>query len=107
MLIDVNAESFGKEVVQSDKPVIVGFWGPRCAPCLALIPQVEALGQKYGEKIKITKLDTSKNMRFCLNLRVLSLPAYLFYKEGREVDRLTGGDLTIHEIEETLKKIIR
>jgi thioredoxin 1 len=106
MALDINAESFEQEVVQSDIPVLVDFWGPRCEPCLALMPQVEALERKYDAKIKITKLDASKNRRFCLGLRVLGLPTYLFYKEGKEVERLTGGTLSISDIEATVKKLI-
>jgi thioredoxin 1 len=106
MTIDVNAESFENEVIQSKKPVLVDFWGPRCEPCLALMPQVEALEQKYENKIKITTLDASKNRRFCLTLKVLGLPTYLFYKDGKEVERLTGGDLAIRDIEASIRKII-
>lgn len=105
MAIDINAESFEKEVVQSDVPVLVDFWGPRCAPCIALMPQVEDLEKKYEGKLKITKLDASQNKRFCLQMRVLGLPTYIFYRSGSEVDRLTGGELTITDIEESVKKI--
>ena len=106
MAIDVNADSFDKEVVQSDIPVLVDFWGPRCEPCLALMPQVEALEEKYRGKIKITKLDASKNRRFCLAMRVLGLPTYLFYRDGKEVERLTSGTLTISDIEASVTKVI-
>ena len=34
MAIEVNADTFEKEVVQSGVPVLVDFWGPRCVPCL-------------------------------------------------------------------------
>lgn len=106
MLVEVNADTFEKEVVQSDIPVLVDFWGPQCVPCLELMPEVEALGERYGEKLKITKVDASKNRRFCLNLKVLLLPTYLFYKGGKEMNRLTGDDLKIEEIEGAVKKII-
>jgi len=106
MALDINAESFEQEVVKSQKPVLVDFWGPRCEPCLALMPQVEALEEKYRHKIKITKLDASKNRRFCLSLRVLGLPTYLFYRDGKEVERLTGGTLTISDIEASVQKVI-
>jgi len=106
MALEVNADTFEKEVVQAELPVLVDFWGPRCAPCLALMPQVEGLADTYGEKVKITKIDASKNRRLCLNLRVLGLPTYLFYRNGKEVDRLTGGDLTINDIEDSVKKMI-
>jgi thioredoxin 1 len=106
MAIDVNADTFEKEVIQSEVPVLVDFWGPQCAPCLALMPHVEGLGEKYGTKLKISKIDASKNRRLCLNLKVFGLPTFLFYKNGKEVDRLTGGDLKMDDIETSIKKII-
>ncbi len=106
MGIEVNSETFEKEVVQSEVPVLVDFWGPQCAPCLALMPKVEGLAEKYAEKLKITKVDASKNRRLCLNLKVFGLPTFLFYKNGKEVDRLSGNSLKIEEIEEVVEKII-
>jgi len=106
MVIEVNADTFEKEVVGSETPVLVDFWGPQCAPCLALMPQVERLQERYGEKLRISKIDASKNRRLCLNLKVLGLPTFLLYKNGKEVDRLTGNNLKIDEIEASVKKII-
>jgi thioredoxin 1 len=106
MAIEVVADTFEKEVLQSDIPVLVDFWGPQCAPCLALMPQVEKLGNAYQGKLKISKVDASKNRRLCLNLKVLGLPTFLFYKNGQEVDRLSGGVLKIEEIEASVKKMI-
>jgi thioredoxin 1 len=106
MATEVNADIFEKEVVQSKVPVLVDFWGPQCAPCLALMPRVEGLAEKYGEKLKITKVDASKNRRLCLSLKVFGLPTFLFYKSGKEVERLSGNRLKIEEIEEAVEKII-
>lgn len=106
MALEITSDTFEQEVVQSEVPVLVDFWGPRCGPCLALMPHVEGLADKYSEKVKITKIDASKNRRLCLSLKVLGLPTYLFYKNGKEVDRLTGGDLAINDIEESVKRII-
>ena len=105
MAIDVNGDSFDKEVIQSEAPVLVDFWGPQCGPCLALMPAVEGLEEKYGENLKVVKLNASQNKRFCLSMKVLGLPTYLFYKDGQEVEQLTGGDLTISDIEEVVKRI--
>jgi thioredoxin 1 len=106
MVAELNADIFEKEVIQSEVPVLVDFWGPQCAPCLALMPKVEGLAEKYAEKLKITKVDASKNRRLCLNLKVFGLPTFLFYKNGKEVDRLSGNSLKIEEIGEAVKKII-
>lgn len=106
MAMEVNTDTFEKEVIQSEIPVLIDFWGPSCVPCLALMPHVEGLGEKYGTKLKISKIDASKNRRLCLTLKVLGLPTLLFYKNGKEVDRLTGGNLKIDDIEASVKKII-
>ncbi len=105
MGIDVNADTFEKEVVQSETPVLVDFWGPQCKPCLALMPQVEKLAEEYEGKLKVTKVDASQNRRLCISLRVLGLPTFLFYKNGEEVNRLSGGNLTSEEIGEAARKI--
>ena len=104
-MIEINSGSFEQEVLHSSQPVLVDFWGPQCGPCLALLPRVEGLGERYGDKVKMTKIEAPKNRRLCLNLKVLSLPTLLFFKNGKEVDRLTG-EITIQSIEECLKKIL-
>jgi thioredoxin 1 len=106
MALEVNADTFEKEVVQSELPVLVDFWGPQCTPCLALMPHVEGLAEKYESKLKISQIDSSKNRRLCLNLKVFGLPTFLLYKDGKEVDRLSGGNLKIEDIKAAIDKII-
>lgn len=106
MTVEVDALSYEEEVVRSDKPVLVDFWGPRCGPCLALAPRVEKLADQYAGELKVAKVDASKNRRLCLQLKVLHLPTFLFYKEGKEVHRLIGEGITIKDIEASVKKIV-
>ena len=47
-MIEVDKESFDSVVLQSEIPVVVDLWGPKCGPCLALLPQVEELAKEYG-----------------------------------------------------------
>lgn len=104
-MIEIKSENFEQEVLHSPQPVLVDFWGPQCGPCLALMPKVEALTIRYGDKVKITKVEAPKNRRLCLTLKVLSLPTFLVFKNGKEVDRLSG-EITIQSIEECLKKML-
>ena len=105
-MLEVNSDTFAEEVLQSGKPVVVDFWGPRCAPCLALLPQVEKLEASCADKVKFVKVDATKNRRLCLELKVLALPTYLFYKNGEGVARLTGGEIKIQDIEEQVNKAV-
>ena len=54
------------------------------------MPYVEEMASEYKNALKVVKVDASQNRRLCLNLRVMNLPTYLLYKNGKEVDRLTG-----------------
>jgi thioredoxin 1 len=102
---EVTKETFEQDVIGSNRPVVLDFWGPQCVPCLSLMPGVETIADKYGDKIKIAKVEAPKNRRLCLNLKVLSLPTFLFFKDGKEVDRLTGT-ITLDAIENSISKLL-
>ena len=106
MTLKLNRDNYEEEVLKSTLPVVVDFWGPQCGPCLALMPAVENLEKKYQEKIKVAKLDSSGNRMLCARLRVLSLPTFLFYKGGKEVDRLTGDKVTEKDLIEAIEKLM-
>jgi thioredoxin 1 len=105
-VLELNSDAFASEVLEAQQPVVVDFWGPRCGPCMALMPHVEKLAAEHEGKVKFVKVDASKNRRLCLELRVLSLPTYLFYKQGKEVARLTGGDVKLPDIEKHAKELL-
>ena len=104
-MIEVTSENFEQEVIHSSHPVMIDFWGPQCGPCLALMPKVEALAERYGDRMKLTKVEAPKNRRLCLNLKVMSLPTFLFYKGGKEVERLTGN-VAVEGIENVLNRLL-
>jgi len=102
---EVTKDSFQREVIESKKPVVLDFWGPQCVPCIALMPQVEAMASQYGDKIKIAKVEAPKNRRLCIELKVMALPTFLFFKDGREVDRLANS-VTAEAIEASIGKLL-
>lgn len=97
---EVNKENFDEEVLKAETPVVVDLWGPKCGPCLALMPQVEELAASYDGKIKFCKLNVAENRRLCATLRVMGVPTFLFYKGGEQVSRITGDEVTINAIKE-------
>jgi thioredoxin 1 len=101
----VGKETFEKEVLQADRPVIVDFWGPQCGPCLALMPSMEMLAEQHKDRLKIVKVEAPSNRRLCLQLKVISLPTFLIYKDGKEIDRLSGN-VTLKSIEDAIEKIL-
>jgi thioredoxin 1 len=69
-----------------------------------MMPQVEALAQKYEDKVKIAKVEAPKNRRLCMDLRVMALPTFLVFKEGKEVERLSGN-VSAEMVENSIGKL--
>lgn len=106
MALDLNRDNYETEVLKSVDSVMVDFWGPQCRPCLALMPVVERLEKEYAGKIKVAKVNAAQNRMLCAKLRVMGLPAYLFYKEGIETNRLVGENITANDLVEAIKALI-
>lgn len=105
-MLEVNKETFEAEVLNAEGYVLVDFWGKNCEPCKALLPHIEELAKKYGDKMKFCKLDTSSARRLAIKQRVLGLPTIAIYKDGQKIDELTKDDATPANIEEMIKKYI-
>ena len=105
-MIEVTKDNYEAEVLQSSMPVVVDLWGPKCGPCLALLPSVEELAKEYEGKVKFCKLNVVENRRQVISLKVMGVPTFLFYKGGEVQDRLTGGDTTIDAIRERTQKLL-
>jgi thioredoxin 1 len=85
----------------ADGTVLVDVWGPSCQPCLALLPHVEALAARRDD-LRVVKLEAPKARRICMELRLMGLPAFLLFRDGAEVARLSDPNLTADELEKWL-----
>jgi len=97
-VVIINADNFESEVLKSEQPVVVDLWGPKCGPCLALMPDVEALAGEYTGKIKFAKLNVMENRRLCITLKVMGVPTFLFYTKGEQKERISGDQVTLEAI---------
>lgn len=105
-MVILEKDTFDKEVLQGEGYILVDFFGDGCAPCEALMPHVIALSQKYGDKIKFTKLNTTKARRVAIGQQVLGLPVIAIYKDGAKVEELIKEDATPENIEKMVQKYI-
>jgi len=105
-MLVIDKDNYEQEVLKSEMPVIVDFWGPQCAPCLALMPDVEKLAEEYEGKIKIGKLNSAENRRYCMSLKIMGLPTFLFYKNGEIQTKLSGDEVNIDSIKAAAEKLL-
>ena len=88
--ISVNEADFNREVLQSDRPVMVDFWAPWCGPCRIVAPTLEKLAAEQS-KLKIAKVNVDDNPGLANKYRTMSIPTMIIFQGGREVDRWVGA----------------
>ena len=69
-----TSADFEKEVLQSDKPVLVDFFADWCGPCKMMAPVVEQLAEELEGKAKVGKLNIDENMDIAEKYRVMNIP---------------------------------
>ena len=89
MPVDAIEETF--QDLTSEGNVLVDFWGPRCEPCLAMMPTVKALEEASAGAVKVVKVNSAENRGICRELRVFGLPTYVLMHDGKELERLSGN----------------
>ena len=86
-----TSADFEKEVLQSDKPVLVDFFADWCGPCKMMAPVVEQLAEELEGKAKVGKLNIDENMDIAEKCRVMNIPTFLIFKDGQEKERIVGA----------------
>jgi len=86
----VSDATFDKEVLQAEKPVLVDFWAPWCAPCLAMTPIIEEVARSYGDKIRIAKINVDENPEVPQRYGIRGIPTLIFFSKGQVEEILVG-----------------
>jgi thioredoxin len=83
----------------------VDCWASWCGPCRMVAPIMDQLASEYAGRIKIAKLNTDDNPDIASQYGIQSIPTLLFFKNGKQVNKLIGA-LPKREIEKHLEGLI-
>ncbi|MFP4322134.1 MAG: thioredoxin [Anaerolineales bacterium] len=89
--LDVTDQTFMRDVIESELPVVVDFWAEWCGPCRMVAPILEKLAKEYAGRVRVAKVDVDANPGLSQQFRIQSIPTMMFVKEGKIVGQTAGA----------------
>jgi thioredoxin 1 len=87
---ELTDAEFEPAVRSADRPLLVEFWAPWCAPCRMLSPVVRDLAEEFGDRVLVRQVNVDENPDTRSRLGVMSMPTVVIFKDGEAVERVVG-----------------
>jgi thioredoxin 1 len=89
--VQVTDQSFEKDVLQADRPVLVDFWAEWCGPCKQIAPALEQIAAELGEKVTVAKLNIEESPTTPSRYGVRGIPTMMLFKDGQMTAMKVGA----------------
>jgi thioredoxin 1 len=81
-IVHTSDATFDKDVLKSDKPVLLDFWAEWCGPCKMIAPILDEIADQYKDKIRIAKLNIDDNPATPPKFNIRGIPTLILFKNG-------------------------
>lgn len=90
MALLLTQENFEKDIIQANKPAVIDVFATWCGPCIQMDQTFAELEQELSSQYIFAKLDVDEAHELSIQYGVMSVPTFLFIKDGAVVARETG-----------------
>lgn len=89
-VLKITKENFEKEVLKSDKPILLDFWASWCGPCKMVGPIVEQIAEETSDTARVGKINVDEEQELAQAFKVMSIPTLVVMKDGKVVKSTVG-----------------
>lgn len=87
----LTSDDFDKAIASNGQPVLVDFWAPWCGPCKMMEPILDDFAADQDGRVQVAKVNVDDAPELAARFQIRSIPTIIIFKEGKEVDRLSGA----------------
>lgn len=88
--LHITKETFEREVLQSNIPVLLDFWAPWCGPCRMVGPILDEIAEER-EDIKVCKVNVDEEPELAGKYDVMTIPTLMIVKDGQIITQSAGA----------------
>ena len=89
-VIHVTKDTFEKEVLQSEKTVLLDFWASWCGPCRMVSPVLDEIAAERPD-IKVCKVNVDEEAQLATQHSIMSIPTLMVFKNGEKTNQALGA----------------
>lgn len=89
-VIKINKNNFEKEIMKSEKKVLLDFYADWCGPCRMVSPLVDEIANENSQYL-VGKINVDQEPELAQTFGVSSIPTLVVMEDGKIVSRSVGA----------------